>query len=39
MPGAVRGIVGWVWVCGWLGVWMARIEERSNASPEPRSAV
>ena len=39
MPGAVRGILGWVWVCGWLGVWMARIEERSNASPEPRSAM
>ena len=41
MPGVVRGIVGWVWVwvCGRLGVWMARIEERSNASPEPRSAV
>ena len=39
MPGAVKGIVGWVWVCGRLGVWMARIEERSNASPEPRSAM
>jgi len=33
MPGAVRG--RWVDV----GVWMARIEERSNAGPEPRSAM
>ena len=33
MPGAVRG--RWVDV----GVWMARIEERSNTNPEPRSAM
>ena len=23
----------------WVGVWMARMEERSNANPEPRSAM
>ena len=34
MPGAVREMVG----VG-VGVWMARIEERSNASPEPRSVM
>ena len=22
-----------------VGVWMARVEERSNANPEPRSAI
>ena len=33
MPSAVRGRQVDV------GVWMARIEERSNASPEPRRAM
>ena len=33
MPSAVRG--KWVDV----GVWMARIEKRSDANPEPRSAI
>ena len=34
MPRVWRKHRGTGWVCGWLG-----IEERSNASPEPRSAM